>query len=255
MGLIDTHAHLTDSRFEKDVDEVISRAFDAGIEAIVTVGTDVENSRVALALAERHPNLYATVGIHPHAASTFSEQSLATLRELARSPLVVAIGETGLDFHYDNSPREDQRLCLARHLELGCELGLPIVVHAREADDDLVALLRAAPPGTRGVLHSFSSGPELLELALELGWHISFSGMLTFAKFAAADLLRRVPLERLLLETDSPYLSPAPLRGERNEPRNVTLVASRAAELRDEDPAALVEATTRNARALFGLEG
>ena len=252
--MIDTHAHLTDARFAEDVDEVIARAFAGGLTAMVTVATTVDNSREAIALAERHPHLYATVGIHPHYSSGYDERCPPVIRQLAAHPRVVAIGETGLDYHYDNSPRDVQRTSFARHLELGNELGLPVVVHSREADEDLIALLREAPRGTRGVLHSYSSGPELLEAGLELGWFVSFSGMVTFAKFNGAKLLRRVPLERLLVETDSPYLSPAPHRGQRNEPGNVPLVAQRVAELRGEDPEEVVAATTRNARTLFALE-
>jgi TatD DNase family protein len=166
---------------------------------------------------------------------------------------VVAIGETGLDYHYDNSPRDRQRASLAAHLEMGRRLTLPVVVHCREADDDLSTLLRSSGGGTTGVLHCFSSGRALLEQALGMGWYVSFAGMITFSKYADADLIRLVPVDRILVETDSPYLSPVPLRGRRNEPAHVVHTARRAAELRGEEPEEFIAHTVRNARALFKL--
>lgn len=253
MPLIDSHCHLTDERFHADVDAVLARAHAAGVAAMVTIGSELESSRAAAALAARAPGVHAAVGIHPHDADSANPEALAALRELARSPRVVALGETGLDYHYDHAPREAQRAAFAAHLELARELGLPVVVHARDADDDLVALLREAGQGTRGVLHCFSSGERLLEAALAMGWYASFAGMITFKRYDAADLLRRVPLERLLVETDSPYLAPVPHRGQRNEPAFVVEVARRAAELRGEPFAQLAAATTRNACALYGI--
>ncbi len=251
--MIDSHAHLTDPRFASEEEEVLRRAREAGVEAVVSIGTGLENSRAAAALAERLPGVFASAGVHPHSAGEATEEALAEVEALTRRPRMVAVGETGLDYHYDNAPRQTQRDAFARHLELGARLGLPVVVHAREADDDVAALLREAGHDTRGVLHCFSSGRELLETALDLGWYASFSGMITFSRFAGADLLRLVPLDRLLVETDSPYLSPVPHRGKRNEPSFLPLVARRAAELRGEDPGLLSAATARNARALYRL--
>jgi TatD DNase family protein len=251
--MIDSHAHLTDIRFADEIDQLLERAREAGLEAVVSIGTRVDDSRAAAALAASHPLVYASAGIHPHSAEDASDEAFADLREIAAQPRVVAIGETGLDYHYDNAPRAAQRRAFERHLELAAELDLPVVVHAREADADVMAMLRSAPAGTRGVLHCFSSGAKLLESGLELGWHASFAGMITFSRYDDADLLRSVPLDRLLIETDSPYLSPAPNRGRRNEPSFVPLVAQRAAEIRGEDLATLVEATTRNARTLYRL--
>jgi TatD DNase family protein len=253
MGLIDSHAHLTDARFAEEVDEVVSRALAGGLEAIVTIGTNVEDSRAALEIAGRFAAVHATVGIHPHAAGAAADSSFDALRDLAAAPGVVGIGETGLDYHYDFSPRTAQRDAFGRQLDLAAELGLPVVVHSREADADLGAILRERGAAARGVLHCFSGGPELLESALEAGWYVSFAGMITFPKYDAADLLRRVPADRLLVETDSPYLSPVPFRGKRNEPERVGLVARRAAELRGEDPQALARATTANARRFYDL--
>lgn len=251
--MIDAHAHLTDDRFADDVDAVVARAAAAGVDVIVSIATDPEDAREAIRLAERHAGVFATAGIHPHAASRCSAESLAEVAELATHPRVVAIGEAGLDYHYDFAPREAQVDCFRRQLELGIELDLPVVVHCREADDDVGRLLREAGTGSRGVLHCFSGGRALLDAALELGWFISFAGTITFKRFDDAELLRAVPLERLLVETDSPYLAPVPFRGKRNEPAHVVTVAARAAELRGEEPARLAAATARNAREFYRL--
>ena len=253
MGLIDTHAHLADERILPHVDAVVERARDAGVDTIVAIATGVDDAQVVAGLAERFPGVFATAGIHPHAASTADEDAFVAVRALLDHPRVVAIGEAGLDYHYDFAPRERQRESFLRHLELGRETGLPIIVHAREADEDLRALLREGGAGTRGVLHSFSSGRALLEDALALGWYASFSGMVTFKKYEGADLLRLVPPDRILVETDSPYLAPVPHRGKTNEPAFVAATARMAAQLRDEDPDEFAARTTANARALFSL--
>jgi TatD DNase family protein len=251
--MIDSHAHLTDERFTGEIEDVLQRAIDSGLQAIVTVGTRVGNSRDAAALAATSPLVYATAGIHPHYAEQATNDAFDQIRELAAQPRVVAIGETGLDYHYDNAPREVQRQSFERHLTLAAEIDLPVVVHAREADDDVISILRHAPPGVRGVLHCFSSGPALLEAGLELGWYISFAGMITFPRYEDADLLKRVPLDRLLVETDSPYLAPVPHRGRRNEPAHVVLVARRMAELRGETFETVAAAAVRNAREFYRL--
>lgn len=251
--MIDSHAHLTDERFDGEVDAVLQRASDAGLRAIVTVGTKLGNSREAAELAAARPLVYATAGIHPHYAEEASDDAFDQIRELASQSRVVAVGETGLDYHYDNAPRLVQRRAFERHLILASELDLPVVVHAREADDDVIAMLRNAPRGTRGVLHCFSSGSTLLQVGLELGWYISFAGMITFPRYQDAELLRRVPLDRLLVETDSPYLAPVPRRGKRNEPAHVVLVARRAAELLDQPFEAIAAATMHNAQEFYRL--
>ncbi len=253
MRLIDTHAHLADERILPHVDEVVERARAAGVDTIVAIATGADDAWVVAGLAGRFPGVYATAGIHPHAAATADEDAFAVVRELLALPRVVAIGEAGLDYHYDFAPRERQRESFLRHLELGRETGLPVIVHAREADEDLRALLREAGAGTRGVLHSFSSGRALLEDALALGWYASFSGMVTFKKYEGADLLRMVPPDRVLVETDSPYLAPVPHRGKTNEPAFVAATARVAAQLRHEDPDEFAARTTVNAKALFGL--
>ncbi len=253
MRLIDSHAHLTDGRILPQVEEVVERARAAGVEGIVTIATDHEDAPEAIALAERFPGVWATAGIHPHAASKATDEALAAVRALLGHPRVVAVGEAGLDYHYDFSPREAQRRSFAQQLELSRETGKPIIVHSRVADEDLIALLREAGPGTVGVLHSFSSGAALLEEALGMGWYASFSGMITFKKYEGADFVRRVPADRLLVETDTPYLAPVPHRGKTNEPAFVAHVAAKAAELRGEDPEVLAARTTENARRFYGL--
>lgn len=256
LRLIDSHAHLTDDRFADDVEAVIDRAVKAGVSRIVTVATDPDDAAAAIALAERFPQLAATAGVHPHASGAVpaSDESLNRLRNLAHHPRVVAIGEAGLDYHYDFSPRDRQVEWFRLQLELAAETGLPIVVHAREADDDIIKMIREADPACRGVLHCFSSGQRLLETGLELGWMISFAGMVTFKRYEAADLVRSVPLDRLLVETDSPYLAPVPRRGKRNEPAFVIHTAQRIAELRGDDPVELARATSANAREFFRLQ-
>jgi TatD DNase family protein len=253
LHLVDTHAHLTDSRFAGEVPEVLERARHAGVDWVVTIASHLDDARAGIALAEANSALFATVGIHPHSADASTETALAEVEELALHPRVVAIGETGLDFFYDNSSREAQRASFLRHLEIAESTGLPVVVHSRDADDEVSEAIASAP-GVRGVLHCFSGGERLLETALASGWYISFAGMVTFAKWTGADLLRAVPLDRLLIETDSPYLAPAPLRGKRNEPANVRRIAERAAEIRGEDVAELARATSRNAAAFYRIE-
>lgn len=251
--MIDSHAHLTDERFAGEVDSVVARAAEAGVDAVVTIGTDVEDSRAAVALSERFDRLFASVGIHPHAAAGATPEALAQLRQLARHPRVVAIGETGLDFHYHFAPPEAQLRSFVAQLELAGQLDLPVVVHSREADQELIGVLRERGAAVRGVLHCFAGGRELLETALAADWYVSFAGLITFKKFEAAELLRAVPADRLLVETDSPYLAPVPFRGKRNEPAYVAAVARRAAEIREESPEELVARTGRNARAFYRL--
>jgi TatD DNase family protein len=251
MQLIDSHAHLADERILPQVDDVVARARAAGLVGIVTLATDAEDAGTHLAIAERFPDVWSTAGIHPHAARTFAAETMARVRGLLAHPRVVAVGETGLDYHYDFSPRDVQRESFAAHLELARETGLPVVVHAREADDDLRAVLREAGRGTVGVLHSFSSGRALLEDALAMGWYAGFSGMITFKKYEGADFVRMVPADRILVETDTPYLAPVPHRGRTNEPSFVPHVARKAAELRGEDAEELAARTLENTRRFY----
>lgn len=251
MLLVDSHAHLSFSQFDADRDEVIRRAREAGVAAIIEVGADLESSRAAVALAERHEFIYATVGIHPHDATTLTPAALAELRRLACHPKVVAIGEIGLDYYRDLSPRDAQRRAFEAQLALAAEIGQPrVVIHCREALDDVLAMLRGWN-GT-GVMHSYSGGPGRLDEVLALGFWVSLSGPVTFPR---SERLRAVaaavPLERLLVETDCPYLTPEPYRGRRNEPAYVRYVVEAVARARGLSAEAVAEATAENAQRLF----
>ncbi|MBN1770571.1 MAG: TatD family hydrolase [Deltaproteobacteria bacterium] len=255
--LFDSHAHLDFADFDGDVDGVLERARAAGVVGVIAVGSGrgLESGAAAVVLAARQLDVWATVGIHPHDAVLADDAAVAVLRGLAVRPRVVAVGETGLDYHYDHSPRPRQRDAFAAQLRLAQELRLPVVVHTREADDDTLAILRAEGVPWGGVLHCFSGGERLARAGLELGLHVSFSGVLTFPK---ADGLRAVardvvPLERSLVETDSPYLAPVPHRGRRCEPAHVVHTARKLAELHGVTLEEAARVTTGNVRRLFGL--
>jgi TatD DNase family protein len=246
--VIDTHAHLAAL---DDPAEGVERAAEAGVTRILTVGTDVEDCRRALELADGHAGVYAILGIHPHEAGTATTEDLAELRDLLGHPKAVAVGETGLDWFRDYAPRDDQRRIFAAQLELASELAKPVVIHARAADDDTLGGL-AEFAGTV-ILHCFSS-PHLLPAALERGWYVSFAGNATFPK--AVDLrlsATQVPADRILAETDSPYLAPQPVRGRRNEPANVVHTVAALARARGEEPDELGRQIERNAAECFDL--
>ena len=257
MVLIDTHAHLDDGRFAGDIADVIARAAEAGVSHIVTVATEGESCRAALALAERFPMLRVGVGLHPNYVAEAPATDWDLVVELATHPAVVAIGETGLDRHWDKTPFAQQEESFARHLELAHRLDKPIVIHAREAEEDVARMLRVAFDARgpiKGVLHSYTGpvGPALA--GVEMGLCVSFAGMLTYK---TADNVRQVaqqiPLDRLLVETDAPYLAPVPNRGRRNEPAFVIHTLKQLADLRGVPWAEMAAITTANARRLFGL--
>ena len=250
--MFDSHCHLTDLRFADDLDDVLERAWSAGLAGLVTIASNVDDARAALALARRDTRIRSTAGIHPHEAEMAQPSDYDTLRELSAQREVVAIGETGLDFHYDNSPRGIQRNVFERHLQLAAETGLPVVVHSRSADDDTAAMIRSA--GASGVLHCFAGGRLLFDTAMDAGWYISFAGLITFRNFDNTDLLRATPADRLLLETDSPYLAPIPYRGKRNEPAFVLETCRAAAAARRIDADTLAAAVAANARRFYGLD-
>jgi TatD DNase family protein len=219
----------------------------------VVIGESLAGSERAAALAQGTTGLSATAGIHPHEARSWSPEVAARIRTLLDRPDVVAVGETGLDYHYLHSPREQQRSAFEAHLQLAADLGKPVVVHARDADADMASILRAlAPRPPVVVLHSFSSGDDVWDAGLSVGAYFSFSGMITFKNWTRTDRLTACPPDRLLVETDAPYLAPVPHRGKRNEPGFVSEVARRVAEIRGEDPAHLAQRTTANARRCFG---
>ena len=252
---VDSHAHLADPAFDIDRDAVIERARQAGTAAVVCIGETIAAARRAGEIASAYPGFcYHTAGVHPHDAASFDgARDLDAVRmEAARG--AVAIGECGLDYHYDHSPRDKQRATFAAQLELAAELHLPVVVHTREAEDDTRELVQnAAAAGVRGVLHCYTGSATLAETALDGGWFVSFSGIITFKKWTDETLLQLVPSDRLLVESDSPYLAPVPHRGKRNEPAWVVLTVARLAATRGVEADALGRETARNARDLFGL--
>ena len=253
-GLVDTHAHLMDAAFDSDRDSVLARASAAGVAALVLVGYDLPSSRAAVELARRVPWARATVGIHPNSAAAASDEDFAAIAQLARAPEVIAIGETGLDYYRNYTPPDRQRGALDWHMRLAEELALPLIVHNREADADIAdALGTAAPVAVPGVLHCFNSAdPSYLDRMLNAGYFVSLAGPLTFKN--AADLrttAARVPLERVLVETDCPYLTPMPHRGQRNEPAFVRDTARCLAEIVGLALEALVERLWANSLRVF----
>jgi TatD DNase family protein len=257
---VDSHAHLDGPEFDADRDAVIERARDAGVSTILNVGTGDPHGGAlerAIELAEKHADIYAAVGTHPHDARLFDEQAEQRIASLVRqSPRVIAWGEIGLDFHYDNSPRDAQMSAFRRQLQLARDARLPVIIHTREAEAETIAILKAewAGAGIPGVMHCFSGSLALAQQALELGFLISFSGIVTFKK---ADDLRsiaeQVPLDRLLIETDCPFLAPMPFRGKRNEPAYVVEVARCLAQLRGVSLEEFAQVTKKNFSYTFGF--
>lgn len=253
LRFIDTHCHLEMARFDPDREEVIKRASEAGIEAMITIGSDAESNPRALELCNNHETIYCSVGIHPHDASEFTGETHEMLKAWASREKTVAVGETGLDYHYDHSPREVQREVFARHLALAAETGLPAVIHSREAKADTLGILRESGI-TKGVMHCFSGDLEMAERAMAMGLYISFAGPVTFKNARRLkEIAKAVPDDYLLVETDAPYLTPEPLRGRRNEPAHVVHTARELAALRGVSLEDIARITTLNARRLFGI--
>ena len=253
MTLVDSHAHLDDARFDSDRDAVLQRAWDAGIHRILTIGngSGPDDMACGIPIAESHDWIYTTVGIHPHDASRVEERHYELIEQHSRHEKVVAIGEAGLDYHYDNSPRDVQQHVFRRQAALARDLDLPLIVHTREADADTREILREQAPES-GVLHCFTSSDELADFALTIGFYISFSGIVTFPNARTlAGIARRIPADRLLVETDCPYLAPIPHRGKRNEPSFVSDTARFIADLRGVSPADLGAQTSANFNKLF----
>lgn len=254
-GLVDTHAHLMADAFTEDRHEVIERARHAGVSAIVCVGDGVESSRAGIELAQEHEDIWATVGIHPHQAGGAPDDVAGVLKPLFAEDRVVAVGETGLDYHYDFAPVEKQQAVFRAHIRLACELGLPLVIHNRKADDDVLRILQEeGAERVGGVLHCFWSDAKAARTALDMGFYLGVGGPVTFRREdALRAVLADVPVERLLLETDSPYLAPVPYRGKRNEPAFVVESAKALAQVKGMSVEDIASVTARNASRVFGL--
>ncbi len=253
--LIDTHCHLTMPDFDADRSDVIQRAIDAGISHMITVGTDIEDSKRAIALAEGYEFIYAAVGIHPHDARDITdiENVSDTIKKLASKKKVVALGETGLDYHYMHSPAEIQQEHFRLEINLAKSLGLPVIVHSREAKEDTLRILKEEKVEvTGGVLHCFSGDMDMAEKALNMGLYISFSGVITFRNAKKMpDIVKAIPLDRILIETDAPFLTPVPHRGKRNEPAYVKYMAEKIADIKGISLEELGKTITDNAARLF----
>lgn len=250
----DTHAHLDDEQFDMDRDEVIQRARDVGITNIVNIGHTEENSRNAVEIASEYPFIYATVGIHPHDAKDCTESTWELMERLAQNPKVVAIGEIGLDYYRDLSPRDIQRKVFIRQLELANQLRLPIVIHNRDAHGDILQIVKKHPPEEGGVFHSYSGSWEMARELLAMGFYLSFSGPLTYKNARhSVEVAAKVPKDRFVVETDCPYLTPVPYRGKRNEPAYVREVLEKVAELKGIPFEEAARLSSENAKRLFRI--
>ena len=252
--LIETHAHLYFDQFDEDREQVIQRADEAGVKKIINIAVDLESSKQCIELAEKYEGLFATVGIHPNDSTKLGKDSLLELRELCGHKKVVAIGEIGMDFYWDRCPVEVQERAFREQIRLAKEVGLPIVIHNREAAPQIIEVLKSEDASElSGVFHCFSEDTAIAKEVLDLEFHISFTGNLTFKKSQLPEVAEMVPLDKLLLETDCPFLSPEPKRGRRNEPAHVVYIAQKLAEIKKVEFAELAEVTTSNANRLFGL--
>ncbi len=258
MKIFDSHCHLDDNTYDNDLDDVIRRAHDAGVAAMMIAGVDARRSAKAVLIANRYPGLYASVGVHPHDAESCSQATLEGLKRLAADPKVRAWGETGLDYNRMYSPRTDQERWFVAQLQMGADLGLPMIFHERDSQGRFLALLRRHwDAGRQGVVHCFSGTPSDLDAYLELGLYIGITGILTIRQRGAAlrDMVRNIPAQRLVVETDAPYLTPTPERNKfrRNEPAFVRTVLQKLSAVRDQDPEALASIIWDNTCRLYGL--
>jgi len=252
---IDSHAHLDDERFDEDREELINSLQENGIEAVLNPGADLKTSRAAVALADKYPFIYAAVGCHPHDSKFMDDDTMNIFRELAKDKKVLGIGEIGLDYYYDNSDRETQKIWFREQIRLAKELDLPYIVHDRDAHEDIIRIMKEEyHSGTRGILHCYSGSVEMAREFMKLGFYISLGGPVTFKKAKTPKMVaKEVPMERLLIETDCPYLAPEPFRGKRNEPKLVKHVAEEIAEIREVTASEIAEKTKENFKRLFNL--
>ena len=250
--IFESHAHLLAQQFDSDRDEVIKRAFENGVRAVLNVSDDLTVSKAAIEFAKNYSNIFSSVGIHPHNGKEFNDVDLDVLSDLALDPKTLAIGEIGLDYYYDFCPRDIQRDIFIKQLELAIQLDMPVIIHNREAHKDTIDILESFKGKIRGVIHSYSGSAESAEILLDVGLYISFTGVITFKNARKTiEALEVVPLDRLLIETDSPYLTPDPFRGKRNEPKNLIYIAKKMAEVKQVSYDSLVETLWDNSFSLF----
>ena len=249
----DTHAHLDDAAFDEDRDDVLARLTECGVENVLDPGCDPESSRKAAALAEREDWIWFAAGIHPEELHAFTAEGLEEIAALLRHPKCRAVGEIGLDYYWDDTHKEEQKQLFHAQLSLALERDLPVVIHDREAHGDCLAIVHQYP-GLRGVFHCYSGSPEMAEELLRMGWYLGFDGPITYKNARKAiEVLRICPEDRILVETDSPYLAPVPRRGRRNDPGNLPYICAKIAEIREKSPEGIAALTAANGRTLFGI--
>jgi len=247
--MIDTHSHIYYEQYENDLSAVIESANKNNVKKIICVGTDIETSYQSIEIANKYDQVYCTVGCHPHETSKMNNSYIAELEKMCSNPKVVAIGETGLDYYYSHSTPEIQKKCFEEQIELSKKLNIPVVIHNRESDEDLIEILNKYKP--RGVIHCFSGDIDFAEKIIKLNMMISFTGIVTFKNSTLDEVIENIDCDNMMLETDSPYLTPHPFRGKRNEPQYVKLIAKKIAEIKNIPIEEVIEKTTKNAFKLF----
>jgi TatD DNase family protein len=256
IELFDSHAHYDDNRFKNDYDQVIKKAMDSGVKYILNAGADIRSSKKGIEIAQKHNNMHVAVGVHPHDVKDLTDKDLDVLADLCKNPKVVAVGEIGLDYYYDNSPRELQKAWFEKQIDLAKNLKLPVIVHDRDAHQDCMDIIKkAAPFENQGVFHCFAGSLEMATELLKMNFYLSVGGPVTFKNAKkTVEIIEKIPLERLLIETDCPYLAPEPHRGERNDSSYVLLVAQRIAQIRNLQIEEVAKITTDNAKRLFRIK-
>tara|TARA_Y100000814_G_C12299714_1_gene391330 strand:+ start:310 stop:1071 length:762 start_codon:yes stop_codon:yes gene_type:complete len=248
--MIDTHCHINDEKYKNDIDQIVQRAIDSGVKKMICVGVDLETSEKAILISDKFEEVYATVGYHPHESKDAPQRYIYELEDMAKNPKVVAVGETGLDYHYNISPKSIQKNIFNEQIELSKDLNIPIIMHNRDSDKDLLSIIESSKLDY-GVVHCFSSDWGLAEKLLNLNIKLSFTGMVTFINDPIEEVLKKINLNDFFLETDSPYLAPKPHRGKRNEPAMINLIAEKIAEIKEISVETIIQSTTQNALSFF----
>tara|TARA_Y100000768_G_scaffold378016_1_gene351923 strand:- start:250 stop:1011 length:762 start_codon:yes stop_codon:yes gene_type:complete len=248
--MIDTHCHINDEKYKNDIDQIVQRAIDSGVKKMICVGVDLETSEKAILISDKFEEVYATVGYHPHESKDAPQRYIYELEDMAKNPKVVAVGETGLDYHYNISPKSIQKNIFNEQIELSKDLNIPIIMHNRDSDKDLLSIIESSKLDY-GVVHCFSSNWGLAEKLLNLNIKLSFTGMVTFINDPIEQVLKKINLNDFFLETDSPYLAPKPHRGKRNEPAMINLIAEKIAEIKEISVETIIQSTTQNALSFF----